>query len=166
MEEYKKVLRRSVHHPTFAPEVDSIDQEHLQTIHKFLTDMNFGNENVDLTEIHLRPVFQPATTLGITILFYAALVIVGIIVNSVIAGVICRRKLYKTDNVHMCVLNLTCAFLIQLLCVIPLSVFVLVVHNWILGSFICYTLPIIQVLDQNNSNAFLSASRLRRRWRF
>ena len=136
----------SVHHPTFAPEVEAIDQQHLQTIHKFLTDMNFGEENVDLTEIHLRPVFQPATTLGVTILFYAALVLVGIVVNSVIVGVICKRKLYLTDNIHLCVLNLTGAFLIQLFIVVPLSLFVLVVHNWILGSFICYTLPIIQVL--------------------
>lgn len=142
------MVRRSVHHPTFAPEVDSIDQEHLQTIHKFLTDMNFGGEeNVDLTEIHLRPVFQNAKPLGITVLFYAALVIVGIIVNSVITGVICKRKLYKTDNVHLCVLNLTLAFLIQLFLVVPLSLFVLVVHNWILGSFICYTLPILQVVQ-------------------
>ena len=62
-------LLESVHHPTFAPEVEAIDQQHLQTIHKFLTDMNFGEENVDLTEIHLRPVFQPATTLGRALVF-------------------------------------------------------------------------------------------------
>lgn len=140
--------KRSVHHPTFAPAVDSISQEHLQTIHKFLTDMNFGGEDVDLTEIHLRPVFKVPTTLGLTILFYAALIIVGIIVNLVIAGVICKRKLYLSDNVHLCVLNMTFAFLIQLVLVIPLSLFVLVVHNWMLGSFICYTLPILQVSVQ------------------
>ena len=64
---------------------------------------------------------------------------------TVALGVICKRKLYLTDNIHLCVLNLTIAFFCQLFVVIPLSLFVLVVHNWVLGSFICYTLPIIQV---------------------
>ena len=46
---------------------------------------------------------------------------------------------------HACVLNLTFAFLTQLGIVIPLTLFVIVVHNWVLGSFICYTMPIMQV---------------------
>ena len=66
-------------------------------------------------------------------------------IKSWFVGVICKRKLYLTDNIHLCVLNLTIAFFCQLFVVIPLSLFVLVVHNWVLGSFICYTLPIIQV---------------------
>ena len=93
-----------------------------------------------------RPVFKPASVLGITLLFYGALVLVGIIVNAVISIVICRRKLYLTDNTHMCVLNLSAAFLLQLVIVVPLTLFVIVVHNWVLGSFICYSLPIIQVI--------------------
>ena len=69
----------------------------------------------------------------------------GIVVNAVISAVITRRKLYLTDNTHLCVLNLSLAFLMQLIVVVPLTLFVIVVHNWVLGSFICYTLPIIQV---------------------
>jgi len=132
----------SVHHPTFAPEIEQIDQEHLQTIHKFLTDMNFGEKNVDLTTIHLRPVFQPASTLGVTILFYGALVLFGILGNGIVMAVLCKRKL---DNSAQCMLNLMVAFMMQLVIVVPLSLFVLVVHNWVLGSFVCYSLPIIQV---------------------
>ena len=45
----------SVHHPpTIPPMIENIDPDHLKTIHKFLTDMNFGDKNVDLTDIHLR----------------------------------------------------------------------------------------------------------------
>jgi len=92
----------------------------------------------------LRPVFRPAETLGITILFYGALIIVGIIVNCVVLGVICKRKLHLTDNIHVCVLNLTVAFLMQLLMVVPLSLFAIMSQNWVLGTFICYICPIIQ----------------------
>lgn len=140
-------IASSVHHPTMNPQgIEHLDQEHLQTIHKFLTDMNFGVEDeLDLTQIHLRPVFKPASMMGITLLFYGALILVGIIVNAVISAVITRRKLYLTDNTHLCVLNLSVAFLIQLIVVVPLTLFVIVVHNWVLGSFICYSLPILQV---------------------
>ena len=138
-------VARSVHHPTYAPSAEEIDPEHLKTIHKYLTDMKFGEEGVDLSEIYLRPVFRPAETLGITILFYGALIIIGIIVNCVVLGVICKRKLHLTDNIHVCVLNLTVAFLMQLLMVVPLSLFAIMSQNWVLGTFICYICPIIQV---------------------
>ena len=137
----------SVHHPNMkSPGIEHLDEEHLQTVYKFLKDMKFGvEEDLDLTQIHLRPVFKPASVLGITLLFYGALILVGIVVNAVISAVITRRKLYLTDNTHLCVLNLSLAFLMQLIVVVPLTLFVIVVHNWVLGSFICYTLPIIQV---------------------
>ena len=140
-----QIMERSVHqpHPQNSA-MEDLNQEQLLIIKKFLTDMQFEQGN-DLTQIHLRPVFQSPWYLGPTIIFYAALVAVGIIVNCVIGGVICKRKLYLTDNIHMCVLNLTISFFCQLFVVIPLSLFAIVVHNWVLGSFICYTLPIIQV---------------------
>ena len=80
-------------------------------------------------------------------------------IKSWFVGVICKRKLYLTDNIHLCVLNLTIAFFCQLFVVIPLSLFVLVVHNWVLGSFICYTLPIIQVCHKKQLIASLKLSK-------
>jgi hypothetical protein len=138
-------VEMSVHHPTFGPEVYD-NQEHLETIQKFLTDINFGDEDVDLNDILLRPVFKPATTLSITLLFYFVLIVFGIVGNTIVLRVLYKRKMYKSDNIQACVLNLTLAFLLQLFLVIPLSLFVLVVHNWVLGSFLCYSLPIIQVI--------------------
>ena len=55
------------------------------------------------------------------------------------------RSEYKLDNTHICVLNLTVGFLLQLAIVVPLTLFVIVVHNWVLGPFVCYALPILQV---------------------
>ena len=49
-------------------------------------DMNFEENPGSMTHIHLRPVFQSPWYLGPTIIFYAALIGVGIIVNCVIAG--------------------------------------------------------------------------------
>ena len=86
------------HHPTLSPEANNLDVEHYRTIQKFLQDMNFGEDNVDLTEIHFRPVFKPWTTRSATLLFYFALVAFGIIANLIVLGIILRRKLHKLDN--------------------------------------------------------------------
>ena len=56
----------------------------------------------------------------------------------------------QQENTLACVLNLSAAFLLQLCVVVPLSVFVLVVQNWVLGSFVCYMLPMIQVRSERN----------------
>ena len=53
----------------------------------------------------------------------------------------------RERNARACVLNLGLACLIQIAAVIPLSFFVLVVHNWVLGPMVCYTLPMIQVRE-------------------
>ncbi len=45
-------------------------------------------------------------------------------------------------------LNLSAAFLLQLTVVVPLSLFVLVVQNWVLGSAVCYLLPMMQVSEK------------------
>ena len=47
---------------------------------------------------------------------------------------------------QLCMMNMALAFLAQLIFVIPFSLFVLVVHNWLLGYFMCYALPMAQVI--------------------
>ena len=139
------------HHPTISPKTAGIDQDSLQSIYKYLNNLGFDSGEVDLKQIHLRPAFQPITTLGLTLVFYFVLVLFGIIGNIIILGIIIRKKLlrqrseYKLDNTHVCVLNLTVGFLLQLAIVVPLTLFVIVVHNWVLGPYICYALPILQV---------------------
>ena len=111
--------------------------------------IHYYNDDVIYGLIH-RPAFKPASTLGVTVIFYFALVFFGIIGNLIILGIIIRRKLYKMDNSHACVFNLIIAFLIQLVIVIPLTLFAIVVHNWVLGTFMCYTMPIIQVRSESH----------------
>ena len=62
-----------------------------------------------------------------------------------------HRVQEQQANTLISVLNLCAAFLLQLCVVVPLSVFVLVVQNWVLGSFVCYMLPMIQVSAITNS---------------
>ena len=82
-----QIMERSVHQPhPLNSEVEAMDEEHLKTIYQFLQDMHFAANPGSLTHIHLRPVFQSPWYLGPTIIFYAALIGVGIIVNCVIAG--------------------------------------------------------------------------------
>ena len=82
-----QIMERSVHQPhPLNSEDGALGEEHLKTIYKFLKDMNFEENADSMTHIHLRPVFQSPWYLGPTIIFYAALIGVGIIVNCVIAG--------------------------------------------------------------------------------
>ena len=98
-------MARSVNHPhSVNPEIESMDKEHLETIYKFLNDMNFKDYPDSLSQIHLRPVFESPWYLGPTIIFYAALVGVGIIVNCVIAGdnfTICWNFIIRTSKNKM-----------------------------------------------------------------
>ena len=68
--------------------------------------------------------------------------------NSTVYLAIVRKRLHQGSNTQACVLNANLAFLIQLIIVVPLSVFNLVVQNWILGPFLCYILPMLQVRNE------------------
>ena len=74
--------------------------------------------------------------------YYNSTLLLG---NSTVYLAIVRKRLHQGSNTQACVLNANLAFLIQLIIVVPLSVFNLVVQNWILGPFLCYLLPMLQV---------------------
>ena len=57
----------------------------------------------------------------------------------------CHQESHQQENTLSCVLNLSAAFLLQLVLVVPPSLFLLVVQNWVLGSAVCYLLPMLQV---------------------
>lgn len=151
----------------------NIDRKHLKAIYKFLLDVNFtgpsrstegssgigvggaGRDHLDLSKPHLRTIFRPVYPLVIIVLFYAVLVVLGLGGNLMVSLVVWKRRLFRTSNTQACILNMAVAFLIQLLLVIPLSVFVLVVQNWVLGSFVCYFLPMCQVRKSGTSPDFL-----------
>ena len=57
-----------------------------------------------------------------------------------------RKRLYLGCPIQCCVLSTVIAALLQLTVTLPMSLFVLIVHNWLLGRAMCYLLPMLQDL--------------------
>ena len=64
----------------------------------------------------------------------------------------CRKRLYRDCPIQCCVLSAVLAALLQLTLTLPMSLFVLLVHNWLLGRVMCYLLPMLQVRVTSNVN--------------
>ena len=50
-----------------------------------------------------------------------------------------RKRLYRDCPIQCCVLSTVVAALLQLTITLPMSLFVLLVHNWLLGNYRYYT---------------------------
>lgn len=75
---------------------------------------------------------------------YAVLSLLGIIINTAIIYYIFKRRLYR-ENTHAFYVNLCVCHFVQSAFVLPITLFVIIVHNWILGQFMCYFIPMLQV---------------------
>lgn len=133
--------------------VKKIDEENLKVIYKFLLDVNFTStdDKIDLAAPHLKAVFRPIYPLAITLILYGLLILFGLLGNLLIVLVIRGKNLFK-DNTQVCMMNMAVAFLIQLVFVIPCSLVVLVVQNWLLGYVMCYVLPMFQVSNSTEGD--------------
>lgn len=103
------------------------------------------NTTVDLARPHLRQIFRNQYLLIVVIFLYSLLIILGLLGNLLLLIMLVRKRLYR-DPIQCCVLSVVIACLLQLLLTLPLSLFVLLVHNWLLGKFFCFVLPMLQDL--------------------
>lgn len=76
--------------------------------------------------------------------FYSLVVVVATMANVAMVITIRRRRLYR-DQTFRFLLNLTLSNMAHACLVIPLSMVVMLLHNWLLGAFFCHLIPIIQV---------------------
>ena len=102
----------------------------------------------------------------VVIILYSLLIILGLLGNLLLLIMLLRKRLYR-DPIQCCVLSVATACIIQvgrqlsscqhqaaiirynllqLLFTLPLSLLVLLVHNWLLGKFFCFVLPMLQVV--------------------
>lgn len=124
----------------FTKPTNEVPEDVWDFIHKFLLDRH--DQTLDLRVPHLKNAF--IDTYSIVIAVYAVLVIFGMGSNlAVVAYIICT-KLYK-DETFAFLLNNCCCDLIKCVVDIPVTLFVLMVHNWVLGELLCPVLPMIQV---------------------
>ncbi|XP_030379293.1 uncharacterized protein LOC115627690 [Scaptodrosophila lebanonensis] len=74
---------------------------------------------------------------------YAALALLGVIMNIVIIVYILYHRLYK-DVTHAFIINLAFCHFVQCALVLPVSLMVMLIQNWIFGQFLCFFLPMLQ----------------------
>ena len=101
-----------------------------------------GNVTEDFTKPYFRPVFHTIFPLLISI--YGLLVISGTFMNIAMAYHILRFKLYR-DPTYAFLINIIISDIIKCVFVLPMSLVVILIDNWIFGKFFCFFLPMMQV---------------------
>lgn len=120
---------------------NNLPDQHLFTIFQYIT----GMENMTDTELS-KPILRPGLydTYILFIIQYSLLSIIGMVTNIWIIYYIARHKLYH-DNTHAFFINLSICHFVQSAFVVPVTLVVIIVHNWVLGQFMCYFVPMLQV---------------------
>lgn len=98
----------------------------------------------DVNEAILKPALSDIYILFI--IQYGVLALVGIVANLFIIYYIFQHKLYH-DETHAFMVNLCCCHLVQCMFVLPVTLMVILIQNWIFGQFMCYFVPLLQVSD-------------------
>lgn len=109
-------------------------------IHEFILGVN--NKNLDPREPHLRE--SVAKIYPFIVIMYSLLVLVGLCSNFAVLIHILRHKLHG-DPTYGFILNNVASDIVKCVFVLPISLYVLLVQNWMLGEMLCSFLPMLQV---------------------
>lgn len=101
----------------------------------------------ELTKPILRPTIQ--NTYILYIIQYALLSVIGAVSNCWCIYYISKHKLYR-DTTHAFFMNLSICHFVQSAFVVPVTLVTTIVHNWVLGTFMCYFVPMLQVRNLSN----------------
>ncbi|XP_068203830.1 uncharacterized protein [Palaemon carinicauda] len=127
--------------PRDSPELRSLPDKILGPIINNL--QRFPNETVDFRTPHLR---ESLTNIYPLFLFlYGALVLLGTVGNVAMISHILRRRLYR-DPTCAFIMNIGVCNIIMSVLLLPLSLAILLIQNWIFGSFLCYFVPMLQLI--------------------
>jgi hypothetical protein len=101
-----------------------------------------NDTGMDFSQPHLRP--SVASVFPLFVFLYALVVIVGTGSNLAVIWTVIKRRLYRNPT-YGYIINLAIADIVKCVVVLPISLTILLVQNWIFGSFLCYFLPMLQV---------------------
>ncbi|XP_069977772.1 neuropeptide Y receptor type 2-like [Penaeus vannamei] len=110
-----------------------------QIIHTIQT---YPNETVDFSRPVLRRTLRGSYPLFVTL--YCLLALAGAVANSAMLSRLCLARPFYSDPTCVYVMNLGVCNLLASLVLLPLSLVVLLLHNWVLGGVLCYLLPMLQ----------------------
>lgn len=109
-------------------------------IHEFLLGVN--DQGLDFHKAHLRP--SVANIYPFFVFIYAVLILMGVLLNLAVAIHIFKHKLHD-DATYCFIINCVISDVIKCVCVLPISLYVLLIQNWIFGELLCSFLPMLQV---------------------
>lgn len=128
---------------------DSSDMDNIALAggHKWLEVMihvltGYPNDTTDFSKPHLRQ--SVVNIYPVFVFLYAVIVIAGVLSNFAMIYSIIKEKLYR-DQTYCYLINMALGNLVKCIFVLPISLMVLLIQNWIFGSFLCYFLPMLQV---------------------
>lgn len=112
----------------------------VEVIHHFL--IGLQEEHIDFREAKVRP--SVANIYRFIVCMYALLVVTGVLCNLAVLFHILRHRFYK-DPTYAFIINNVISDIVKCVCVVPISLYVLLVQNWMLGELLCSFLPMLQV---------------------
>ena len=122
-------------------DMNGVPDKWLSVIAQFM--MGLRNDSaVDFSKPYLRP--SVTHVFPLFVFLYAVVVVVGAVSNVAVIWTVVKHRLYK-DPTYGYIVNLATADIIMCVLVLPVSLTVLLVQNWIFGSFLCFFLPMLQV---------------------
>lgn len=133
------------HNDTLKKRLDEAPQYILDVITEFIWGVKNGK--IDVQKPHIRKSVINVYPLIVTM--YAILIITGIVTNLSVFVHVIRHKLYK-DSTYCFVINNVISDIVKCLFVLPITLYVLLVQNWMLGELLCSFLPMVQVKIQTN----------------
>ncbi|XP_062539182.1 neuropeptide Y receptor type 2-like [Armigeres subalbatus] len=104
-------------------------------------DANNHSQNVDYSSPVLKPVV--ARIYPVFILLYFIPAALGIASNVLVVMYISKYKLYR-EATQAFMVNLAVCHIVQCAFVLPITLMVMLIQNWIFGQFLCFFLPLLQ----------------------
>ncbi|XP_041451389.1 uncharacterized protein LOC111082338 [Drosophila obscura] len=99
------------------------------------------NATADMERLNLKASIK--SVYWLFLIQYAALALLGVILNIAIIVYVMYHRLYK-DVTHSFLINLALCHFVQCALVLPVSLMVMLIQNWIFGQFLCFFLPMLQ----------------------
>ena len=126
--------------------MDGFDQDDPEHWLALITQYIKGfQKNTTLEEIS-KPNFKPALV-NIYPWFvwqYAFIVVFGVLANAALIIYALRHRFYR-DVTHAFIINLSLCHLVQCTCVLPMTLLMMIIKNWVYGQFMCFFIPLLQV---------------------
>ncbi|XP_011500537.1 PREDICTED: G-protein coupled receptor 54 isoform X2 [Ceratosolen solmsi marchali] len=124
-----------------------IPEQYLPTIIRHLN--GFRNDTLDFSKPYLNPYF--ANIYPLPVIIYSILIILSTLANFAMIYHIFKYDVHKEPTCAYLV-NIAIANVIHVVLALPITLAVLLMHNWIFGKFICYCLPMLQDFGESEQN--------------